>query len=443
CDAFLHISNPRSDKRHRYSMLHSQESGSSVFYHSQDEGPGPEGGDCAKNSGAPFILGQAKNAQLVSGDSTTKQDLNLSQRRRAYSTNQITNHKPLPRATTASDPMPAAKRYPLRKARLQDLTNQTSLDVQRWQIDLQPLLNSGQDLNQGPKLRGPGARRPSLLPQGCQPFLPWGQETQAWSPVRERTSDSRSPGDLEPSHHPSAFETETSSDWEPPAESQERTSPSRPATPGPVLGKALVKGLHDSQRLQWEVSFELGPPGPERGGARDADLWSETFHHLAARAIIRDFEQLAERKGEIEQGSNRRYQVSAVHTSKACNIISKYTAFVPVDMSKSRYLPTMVEYPNSGAALRMLSSRALAQQWRGTSSGFGRPQTMLGEDSVPGNGPRKCSQTLMGFKTKTKTEHSVRGWKPRGALQNQSVLSTSWSHWPPKPRRTSSTPEPS
>ncbi|XP_011538993.1 von Willebrand factor A domain-containing protein 5B1 isoform X4 [Homo sapiens] len=373
------------DKRRRYSMLHSQESGSSVFYHSQDDGPGLEGGDCAKNSGAPFILGQAKNARLASGDSTTKHDLNLSQRRRAYSTNQITNHKPLPRATMASDPMPAAKRYPLRKARLQDLTNQTSLDVQRWQIDLQPLLNSGQDLNQGPKLRGPGARRPSLLPQGCQPFLPWGQETQAWSPVRERTSDSRSPGDLEPSHHPSAFETETSSDWDPPAESQERASPSRPATPAPVLGKALVKGLHDSQRLQWEVSFELGTPGPERGGAQDADLWSETFHHLAARAIIRDFEQLAEREGEIEQGSNRRYQVSALHTSKACNIISKYTAFVPVDVSKSRYLPTVVEYPNSGAALRMLGSRALAQQWRGTSSGFGRPQTMLGEDSAPGN----------------------------------------------------------
>ncbi|XP_054190361.1 von Willebrand factor A domain-containing protein 5B1 isoform X3 [Homo sapiens] len=385
CDASLHISNPRSDKRRRYSMLHSQESGSSVFYHSQDDGPGLEGGDCAKNSGAPFILGQAKNARLASGDSTTKHDLNLSQRRRAYSTNQITNHKPLPRATMASDPMPAAKRYPLRKARLQDLTNQTSLDVQRWQIDLQPLLNSGQDLNQGPKLRGPGARRPSLLPQGCQPFLPWGQETQAWSPVRERTSDSRSPGDLEPSHHPSAFETETSSDWDPPAESQERASPSRPATPAPVLGKALVKGLHDSQRLQWEVSFELGTPGPERGGAQDADLWSETFHHLAARAIIRDFEQLAEREGEIEQGSNRRYQVSALHTSKACNIISKYTAFVPVDVSKSRYLPTVVEYPNSGAALRMLGSRALAQQWRGTSSGFGRPQTMLGEDSAPGN----------------------------------------------------------
>lgn len=49
-------------------------------------------------------------------------------------------------------------------------------------------------------------------------------------------------------------------------------------------------------------------------------------------------------------GSSRRYQVNAVHTSKACNVISKYTAFVPVDRSKSRYLPTVVGYPNSGKA---------------------------------------------------------------------------------------------
>lgn len=109
----------------------------------------------------------------------------------------------------------------------------------------------------------------------------------------------------EPSHHPSAFETQTSSDWEPPAESEERINLGRPPTPGPVLGKAVVKGLRDSQRLQWEVTFELGPPGPEPG-AHEADLWSETFHHLAARAIIRDFEQLAEREGEIEPGELRR-----------------------------------------------------------------------------------------------------------------------------------------
>uniref|UniRef100_A0A452FVG9 von Willebrand factor A domain containing 5B1 n=1 Tax=Capra hircus TaxID=9925 RepID=A0A452FVG9_CAPHI len=370
CDASLYISNPRTDKRRRYSMLHSQESGSSVFYHSQDEGPNPDSGDCVRSVGA-------KDTQPSSGDATPNPGLDLSQRRRAYSTNQITNHKPTPRTLIASDPTTATRRYPLRKTRLQDLTNQTSLDAPWWQIDLQPLLKGGPDLSQGPKLRGPGARRPSLLPQGCQPFLPSNQETQAWSPMKELdlgsnlkpASESRSPGDLEPSHHPSAFATETSSDWEPLAESEERASPSRPVTPGPVLGKAVVKGLRDSQHLQWEVSFELGPPGPERGSAQEPDLWSETFHHLAARAIIRDFEQLAEREGEIEQGSSRRYQVNAMHTSKACNVISKYTAFVPVDINKSRYLPTVVGYPNSGKA------DAGSSQWaRGGGRGAKEPR---------------------------------------------------------------------
>ncbi|XP_062046019.1 von Willebrand factor A domain-containing protein 5B1 [Lepus europaeus] len=387
CDASLYVSSPRSDsKRQRGSTLRSQESSSSVFYHSQDEGPGPHSGDCAQSSGAPFSPGQARDARLFSGDSSTNPGLDSSQRRRAYSTNQITKHKPCPRATAASEPTMPAKRCPLREAKLRDLTNQ-------GQPGVQPSLNSGQDRSQVPKLHGPGARRPSLMPQGCQPFLPSSQEAQAWSPVRvldpdssqKPASDSRSPRELEPSHHPSSFETETSSNWEPPAESEEPARPGRPATPRPVLGKALVKGLRDSQRLQWEVSFELGAPGPVRGAGRNADLWSETFHHLAARAIIRDFEQLAEREGEIE-GSTRRYQVNAVHTSKACNVISKYTAFVPVDVSQSRYLPTVVDYPNSGAGLRMLSSRLLTRQWKGASAGLGRSQTAPREDSAAGDG---------------------------------------------------------
>uniref|UniRef100_A0A8C7BET5 von Willebrand factor A domain containing 5B1 n=1 Tax=Neovison vison TaxID=452646 RepID=A0A8C7BET5_NEOVI len=385
CDASLYISHPRSDKRRRYSMLHSQGSSSSVFYQSQDEGPSPDARNSAKSMGSHFNLRQPKDAQPTTGDATTNPALDFSQRRRAYSTNQITHHKPSPRAPTASDPTVPAKRYPLRKAKLQDLTNQSITDAPWWQIDLQPLLNSGLDLSQGPRLRGPGARRPSLLPQGCQPSLPSSQEAQTWSPMKEQASDRRSPGDLEPSHHPSAFETETSSDWEAPAESEERINPGRPPTPGPVLGKAVVKGLRDSQRLQWEVTFELGPPGPERGGAHDADLWSETFHHLAARAIIRDFEQLAQREGEIEPGSSRRYQANAVHTSKACNVISKYTVFMPVDVSKSRYLPTVVGYPNS-AVWRMVNSQVLTRQRRGPAAGFGRSQTLLGEDSAAGDG---------------------------------------------------------
>ncbi|KAK7803864.1 hypothetical protein U0070_021535 [Myodes glareolus] len=403
CDASLYISNSSPDKRRKYGMLQAQESSSSVFYHSQDEGLGPGSGNCAKI----FNPGQTQDAHPCNGDSPRLHGLDVSRRRRAYSTNQISSQKTSPRPTTASDPTGIAKRHPLRKAKVQDLASQSSSENQRWRIDLQPLLSSGHDLSQGPRLRGPGARRPSLLPQGCQSLLLSGQEPQAWNPMKEldpgpspkSAPDSRSSEDLEPPHHPSTFETEPSSDWEPMAESEEQVSPCRPATPGPVQGKALVKGLCDNQRLQWEVSFELEPPALQREDDQDADMWSETFHHLAARAIIRDFEQLAEREDEIELGSNRRYQVNAVHTSKACNIISKYTAFVPVDINKRRYLPSVVKYPNSGKActfkggapsahgleegLRWPERAALHTgvqgHWKGLSSGVGRSQTMLRE----------------------------------------------------------------
>ncbi|XP_075418708.1 von Willebrand factor A domain-containing protein 5B1 [Tenrec ecaudatus] len=393
CDTSLYLSDPRSDKRRRYSMLRSQESGSSVFYRSQDEEPSPDSREGSTSRRGPCSL-QTEDAQQSRGESTTKSNLILSQRRRAYSTNQISDPKPSPRAATTSDPTaaPAARRYPLRKAKPQDLAQQPSTDAPWWQTDLQPLPHSGLDLNQGPKIQGPGARRPSLLPQGCQPFLLSDQDPLAWNPRREldpgsslkHVPDRRSPGDLEPSHHPSAFETETEMSYEagdPPAE------PGSPTSPGPGVGKAVVRGLRGRQRLQWEVSFELGPPGAAgQDGPRDTDLWSETFHHLAARAIIRDFEQLAEREAEIEQGSSRRYQVNAVHTSKACNIISKYTTFVPVDMSQSRYLPTVVEYPNSGAAYRMSSSRTLSRHLRDASASFGQPQMMFSEESAAGDG---------------------------------------------------------
>lgn len=40
----------------------------------------------------------------------------------------------------------------------------------------------------------------------------------------------------------------------------------------------------------------------------------------------------------------RRYQLYAVQTSKACNIQSKHTAFIPVDLDTNEYLPTSVVY---------------------------------------------------------------------------------------------------
>ncbi|NXR27212.1 VW5B1 protein, partial [Cinclus mexicanus] len=136
--------------------------------------------------------------------------------------------------------------------------------------------------------------------------------------------------------------------------------------------------------VQWEVTFDIHPLFRERESQEDGDtdLWSETFHHLAAKSLIQDFEQLAERECEIEHGSGRRFQLSAVHTSKACNVISKYTVFVPVDLSTSSYLPSLVQYTHTGATSKQGNQRKEKssgnRRHRGCSPG--RPQSVCGQD---------------------------------------------------------------
>ncbi|NXF93024.1 VW5B1 protein, partial [Eubucco bourcierii] len=138
--------------------------------------------------------------------------------------------------------------------------------------------------------------------------------------------------------------------------------------------------------VQWEVTFDIHPLFQEPQGQvdGDTDLWSETFHHLVAKAVIRDLEQLAEKESEVEHGSGRWYQVNAVHTSKACNIISKYTAFVPVDLSTNNYLPTIVEYPH----MVLCSVLGTSTQERCESAGVGSRRH---HDSSPG-----CPQPALG-----------------------------------------------
>ncbi len=105
---------------------------------------------------------------------------------------------------------------------------------------------------------------------------------------------------------------------------------------------------------RWPLTSSLSWKA-ERGRRKfTRDLWNETFHHLAGLSIIQDFEHMVDKECEIEHGkvecpniktiqlacifdqiplsflvgSGRRYQLYAIHTSKACNILSKYTAFV-------------------------------------------------------------------------------------------------------------------
>ncbi|XP_044308289.1 von Willebrand factor A domain-containing protein 5B1 [Varanus komodoensis] len=410
CDSSLYVSNPRLDKRRRYSMLHSQGSGGSVFFHSQEEGAASDGWGSTKDPESGFPSERSPGLLSTAGDVGSESDVDCgvdvaaATRRRAYSTNQIADHEPFQKVPTASDPSSALVKNPLRKAQVQDLS-QISPEPQTWQAEFQ----SSQAFTAGShfsatRIRGVGARRPSLLQQGhlslCHNPDPARRHSGTGQTAAEKSAgqletnsflgsffpDSRSPGDPDSAHHPSFnFETETLSDWEPPgldlgaaASSSQRSARS--------ICKAVVKGLRNNKPVQWEIAFDLGPLFQARESQRDEegeDLWSETFHHLAARSIIRDFEQLAERECEIEHGSGRRYHVNAVHTSKACNVISKYTALLPVDLSKNTYLATIVEYPNAGPPLKLGSQRnwgSESRRHRGSPPGQGRSPSACNPD---------------------------------------------------------------
>ncbi|NXF93022.1 VW5B1 protein, partial [Eubucco bourcierii] len=128
CDTSSYISNPRSDKRRRYSVMHSQESGSSVFFHSQEEAAGMESWNHSRDSESCCPT----EADPLSHHAEA--DVKASSRRPAYSTTQIPDHEPCKKVPMASDPGTTLVKNPLRKAHLQDL-QQISPDP--WQVDFQ------------------------------------------------------------------------------------------------------------------------------------------------------------------------------------------------------------------------------------------------------------------------------------------------------------------
>ncbi|XP_056397624.1 von Willebrand factor A domain-containing protein 5B1 [Hyla sarda] len=398
CSTARFLSNPRTDKRRRYSMMRSQESGSSVFFQSQDSS-GSGGSRGQQDAGLP----SEHNAEFMNGKEEPSGEPEAADpgfQRRAYSTSQIADHQPLPRFHTTSDPSAVQEKSPVCRIQIQDLqgTDETSSDIHDSQssLSISPFVSTT-------IIRGAGARRPSLLQQSCLSFChdwesppthegPQGSNTGSPSTQQETShslkssSDSQpfsSPGDLD-CHYPCfTFETEAASEESPPEQISGAKGPSSQAS---AMCKAVVRGLRGNHPMEWEIAFDIQKLLRERENRDDdeSDLWNETFHHLAAKSIIRDFEQLAERESEIEHGvPGRRFQLNAIHASKACNVISKYTAFVPVDLSSNSYLPSVVEYANTGAALKQGSQRSLSsgsRRLRGFSVGLGRSQSTCVSD---------------------------------------------------------------
>nr|XP_040049844.1 von Willebrand factor A domain-containing protein 5B1 [Gasterosteus aculeatus aculeatus] len=397
CDATRYHANPKSDKRRRYSMMRSVESSSSVFYQSQDDDALKAGSDF-QGSNREATLEDSRQDSVTESPVVTEQDplgldCKMFPRRRAYSTNQITDHTSSKKVFTPSDPSSVVAKNPLRRAKVQELIGQMSPDNEaQWRNDYQPEL---------PSLTAASSRG---HPASCHRPL-----TQK-EPLLQHEVDSELHFPPEDDPQPSSISTP------PAARNSAGENGSRSSTDSPPVGsigdmdgyghqlchaetpqepqtsdldaasrpkgdcKAVVSGLLCGKPAKWEVVFDIEPflNGREREEKVHEELWNETFHHLSGHSIIRDFEQMADKECEIEHGSGRKYQIYAIHTSKACNILSKYTAFVPIDLDTNEYLQTCIEYINGGEGLKRGSSsstRSGSRKSRGYSIGLGRSQS--------------------------------------------------------------------
>uniref|UniRef100_A0A3Q2DVV5 von Willebrand factor A domain containing 5B1 n=1 Tax=Cyprinodon variegatus TaxID=28743 RepID=A0A3Q2DVV5_CYPVA len=335
CDTTRYHDNPKSDKRRRYSMMRSIESASSVFYHSQEEEAGRTGVD----------------SHGVDSEFFTSFLDDTSPRRRAYSTNQLMDYNPGKKTFTLSDPNSVVPKNPLRRSKVQELTGQMSPEHEvQWKNDYQVRLRCkitiratvASDVGVCPEIEGLTVRCRCVLGQDTSP-------PQLATSFRGRPASCPKPSPQQ-ELPPQQEETET----------PQETHASHLGSTSHHKGncKAVVSGLLCGQPMKWDVVFDIEPflSGREREEKVHEELWNETFHHLAGSSIIQDFEHMADKESEIEQGSGRKYQVYAIHTSKACNILSKYTAFVPIDLDTNEYLPTCVECINTGKLRK--------QQWQ-------------------------------------------------------------------------------
>ncbi|XP_051844323.1 von Willebrand factor A domain-containing protein 5B1 isoform X3 [Antechinus flavipes] len=402
CNSFYQ---PSSRSIQHYGAPRSQ---SSVFYHSQDKGSAPESGDCTQEALEFSASEKGQDIPAFTKDANMIRGLDHSMQHRAYSTSQIPELKSCLRMPNTSDSAIISGKHLLRKTQGQDVMDYFVTEPCLWQAESQHSRCTTPELQ---PLKITGSARKSLPRSGCSNLSRWS-EGQSRGPVKDQdqwdsavslrssSSDSHS---FSLGDQAALFESEMEPEQESPskedASSQVIQKMRHSCFPMPrLLCKAVVRGIKNSKPVQWEVAFDLRDlehdlrnhdnPNSEP----DTDLWKRTFHHLAARSIIRDFEQLAEIENDIEPGSAHRFQANAVHTSRACNIISKYTAFVPMDLRSRIYLPTLVEYTNTGSLSSLSkssSSKSIVmgiQKQKGLAMNLKQAQLIFRQDVVVDGG---------------------------------------------------------
>lgn len=77
----------------------------------------------------------------------------------------------------------------------------------------------------------------------------------------------------------------------------------------PLRCQVVIHALRAGKPVSWEVTASLEPllqpregPGREDPPRRMGKVWDKPLHRLAARSVIRDNENAAQREAELEQG---------------------------------------------------------------------------------------------------------------------------------------------
>ncbi|XP_074768148.1 von Willebrand factor A domain-containing protein 5B2 [Athene noctua] len=159
----------------------------------------------------------------------------------------------------------------------------------------------------------------------------------------------------------------------------------------PLRCQVVIHALRAGKPVSWEVTASLESLlQPREGPGREDPPWragkagDKPLHCLAARSVIRDNENTAQREAELEQGFARRFRLKAVQTSKACNVPSLYTRLVPVDGATQAALSAAPEvWGTAGSASRPRASTAGSWNHRSFSVGLGQQQDAEEQDEAP------------------------------------------------------------
>ncbi|KAM9279360.1 von Willebrand factor A domain-containing protein 5B2 [Morus bassanus] len=158
----------------------------------------------------------------------------------------------------------------------------------------------------------------------------------------------------------------------------------------PLRCQVVIHALRAGKPVSWEVTVSLESllqpregPSREDPPRRAGKAWDKPLHCLAARSIIRDNENAAQREAELEQGFARRFRLKAVQTSKACNVPSLYTRLVPVDSAAQAALPAAPEvWGTVGSASQPRATVAGSWHHRSSSAGLGQQQDAEEQDEA-------------------------------------------------------------